>query len=95
MPVPDFTYTCHEDGNTIRFNDTTKIFGDTIARWNWNFGDGVGASSDKIHSIGIACQEPTLSTSPLRQSVGLKTHGFMMSLSPVSVPHRLPTSRKR
>lgn len=47
MPVPDFTYTCLEDGNSIQFNDTSKTFGDTITRWNWNFGDGVGASSDK------------------------------------------------
>jgi len=47
MPVPDFTYTCLEDGNTIQFNDTSKTFGDAITRWSWNFGDKTGTSTDK------------------------------------------------
>jgi len=47
MPVPDFTYTCLEDGNTIQFNDTSKVLGDAITRWSWNFGDKTGTSTDK------------------------------------------------
>lgn len=43
MPTADFKYTCLEDGNTIQFNDTTKLYGDTISSWNWNFGDGSSA----------------------------------------------------
>jgi PKD repeat protein len=47
MPVPDFTYTCLEDGNSIQFNDTSKLFGDVITRWSWDFGDRIGISSEK------------------------------------------------